>query len=346
MRRAVTYFLTAVFLLALLSFTVTYTVKFTEAGVLTTFGKADKGDLRTEPGLYFKMPYPIQAVTVYDKRLRVLTNKFEQLATADNRQVAVETFCLWKVEDPLAFFKTFSNAGPRAEEHYRKAEDALRQNLRAAAALVSQYRMDELFSGGKSGSKLAELQGKMLDVFRGSADQSGLKLSDYGVKAEDLGLMRVVLTEEVTKAVIERMKSSRDKIVKETQSQGQARASGIRKDADTDADRIEAFANRLAQNIRTQGDQEAVAFLSQMKENPQLAVFQSNMDFIRDVYAKRMTMVVSGSMPGIWMLMPNAMDSLTSGQVPPLVKPEVAKATRAQPTPAGRETGSTPGGGR
>jgi membrane protease subunit HflC len=275
-RRALTYFLTAIFLIALVSYTVTYVVRFTDAAVVTTFGKADEGAVRKEAGLYFKLPYPIQSVTIYDTRTRVLTNKFEQLSTRDNRQVAVETFCMWKVSDPLKFFQRFSNAGPSPDEHYRKAEDALRQNLRAAAALVSQYSMDELFSAGRAGSKLPELQEKMLAVFRGSTDQTGMQLSDYGVTAEDLGLMRVVLTEEVSKTVMERMKAGREKIVKETQSQGQAMADSIRAQADADANRIKQFAERLAQNIRSQGDREAVQYLARMKEMPELAVFNSD----------------------------------------------------------------------
>ena len=40
--------MTAVFLIALLSFTITYTVRFTEAAVLTTFGKADAHEAKEE----------------------------------------------------------------------------------------------------------------------------------------------------------------------------------------------------------------------------------------------------------------------------------------------------------
>src|SRR3954466_12064032 len=111
------FFLTGIFLIALLAFTITYTVRFTEAAVLTTFGKADETDVRKDPGLYVKWPYPIQSVTTYDKRTRVLSTKFEQLSTADSRQVVVECFCTWKVSDPLLFFRRFSNAGQRADEH-------------------------------------------------------------------------------------------------------------------------------------------------------------------------------------------------------------------------------------
>jgi membrane protease subunit HflC len=317
------YFLTAVFLIALLAFTITYTVRFTETAVVTTFGKADDHDVRKEPGLFVKWPYPIQSVTTYDKRVRVMTTKLEQVATADNRQVVVETFCTWRVKDPLSFFRKWSNAGQRAEDHYRKAEDALRASLRAAGGLVSQYRMDELFSATKGGSKLPELEAKMLAVFRnptvsGGADQANATLDDYGIEAVDVGITRVVLTEEVTKAVFERMIKSRERVAKETESQGQSQAAAIRTRADTDAERIKQFADRLAQNIRSQGDKEAVPWLEQMKGNPELAVFESNMDFIREVYSKRTTLVLPSSMPGIQLLMPDALDKVKAGTIPPL----------------------------
>src|SRR5262249_31113866 len=161
-----------------------------------------------------------------------------------------------------------------------------------------------------------ELEGKMLAAFESPSDQTKEKLDDYGIEALDVGITRVVLTEEVTKAVFERMIKSREKVAKETESQGQAQASAIRSKADADADRIKQLADRLAQEIKNQGDQEAAPYYAQMKGNADLARFESMMDFIRDVYAKRTTLVVSGSMPGMWMLMPDALDSMRTGQIP------------------------------
>src|SRR5262245_35688907 len=100
----------------------TYTVRFTETAVLTTFGKASEADVIKEPGLGLKATDPIQSVTKYDKRVRLLTVKLETQQTADSKQVIVEGFCTWRVDDPLKFFQSFSNAGDRADEHYRKAE--------------------------------------------------------------------------------------------------------------------------------------------------------------------------------------------------------------------------------
>jgi len=324
-RRAMIFFLTGVFLIALLAFTITYTVRFTEKAVLTTFGKADQSDVREQAGLYVKWPYPIQSVTTYDTRVRVLTTKLEQVATADSRQVVVECFCTWRVKDPLKFFRRWSNAGQRAEDHYHKAEEALKSNLRSTAGLVSRYRMDELFNAAKGASKLPELESKMFAAFQTPSDQASQKLDDYGIEAIDVGITRVVLTEEVTKAVFERMIKSREKVAKETESQGQAQASSIRSRADADAERIKQFANGLAQKIRNQGDLEAKPYYAQMAGNPELAQFENMMDFIREVYGKRTTLVVSGSMPGMWMLMPDALDRVRTGQIPPLTPPGVKK---------------------
>jgi membrane protease subunit HflC len=334
--------MTAVFLIALLSFTITYTVRFTEAAVVTTFGKADKSDVHDQPGLGFKWPYPIQSVTTYDTRVRVLSSKFEQIATADARQVVVETFCTWRVKDPLVFFRRFSSSGDRADDHFKAAEAALRQNLRSAAGQVSRYRMDELFNSGRGGSKLPELEAKMLAAFQEPSGQTAEKLANLGVEAVDIGLTRVVLTEEVTKSVFERMKAAQEKYARATQSRGQAEAESIRTNADKDAKRIELFADRLAQNIRSQGDLEAAPYLQQMAGNPELAVFQSNMDFIRDVYGKRMTLVVSGSMPGMWMLWPDALDSVKSGTIPKLTK---ASQTKPKAEAAAGSDSKTPESG-
>ena len=140
-----------------------------------------------------------------------------------------------------------------------------------------------------------------------------------------MGITRVVLTEEVTKAVFERMIKSRERVAKETESQGQSQAAAIRTKADTDADRIKQFADRLAQNIKSQGDLEAAPYLKLMNGNPELAVFESNMDFIRDVYAKRTTLVVPSTMPGMGMLMPDALERNKPGTIPPLTRPTGAK---------------------
>jgi len=307
--------------LSLLSYTVTYTVRFTETAVITRFGEAGEGAVKHEPGLYFKLPYPVDSVTRYDTRVRLLPSKMETIPTADDRQVVVEAFCVWRVSDPLRFFQRFSNAGDRPESHYRKAEESLKASLRSAAGLASRYRLDELFGTGQGGSRLGDLESAMLKAFGASADQTGLSLADYGIEAVDVGVTRVTLPTETTKAVFDRMRARQERLAQETESQGQSRAQEIRAKADADAKKIRAFAMAMAERIKNQGDLEARQYIAQMATNPQLAVFLSNMQFIREAYGKQTTLVVSGTMPGMWMVFPNSLDKLTAGEIPSPIIP-------------------------
>jgi len=306
---------------ALMSYMVLYTVRFTEAAVETRFGKAGPDAVKREPGLYFKLPYPIDSVTSYDVRTRFLSIKLEQISTADNRQIIAEAFCTWRVDDPLRFYQRFSDAGDRAEDHYRKAEEALRKNLRTVLSSVSKYRFNQLFASGEAAS-IAELEKDMLRQFAEASDKGGLSLKDYGIAAVDVGITRLLLPDETTKAVIERMQAGRQRIARETESQGEAFAKSIRARAEADAKRITAFVDRLAQDIRTRGDLEAAPYLAQMNRNPELAVYLDNIDFIRSVVAKRTTLVLPTSMPGMGLLDPSALDGLKSGQIPTFNTPK------------------------
>lgn len=338
MQRIFRILMAGVVIAVLVSFTVAFTVNHTEAAVVTTFGKAREGDVKRDPGLFFKWPFPIQSVTKYDTRVRILSLRVETQATKDNRQVAVEAFCTWRVSDPLKFFQTFSNAGERPEEHFLRAEEALKANLRAAAGVVSNYTMEELFSTGGGTSKLPELEQRMLAAFREASDREGSRLEDYGIEAVDVGMTRILLPQEVTKAIFDRMKSSRMRLAREIESQGQAQAQAIRDRATADAAKITAFAERLAQDIRTRGDREAAPFLKQMDANPQLAVFLQNMDFIRQMNPRTTTLVLPTSMPGLGLVMPDALQALQPGQVPAISNTgSVADLLRAR-LPAGTGT--------
>jgi membrane protease subunit HflC len=316
-RKFVIVFVAILFAAALLSFMFFYNVRFTEVAVLTRFGKAS-GDAIKEPGLRFKLPYPIDNVTKYDTRTRVLPVKLETQPTADNRQVIIEAFCTWRVSDPLKFFQRFSNAGERADEHYAAAESALKSNLRSAMALISRYRMSELFNEKEGGTKLPEVEAKALQAFKGAADQKGLSLADYGVEATGVGISRVVLPDSTTSAVFEAMKTRRERLAKETQSKAEAEAAAIKSKADADAKRILAFADRRARDIRRLGELEAQPYLAEMNQNADLAVFLGAMDMMKTTLSKRTTLVMSSSMPGIQFLYPDAMEGLKPGEVPTL----------------------------
>ena len=304
-----------VFALAMLSRAMTYTVRFTEAAVLTTFGSADQGAEKTQPGLKFKWPDPIQSVTKYDTRARFLQTQSQTQQTADSKQVVVESFCTWRVKNPLKFFQRFSNAGDHAGDHYRKAEEVLRGNLRSALGEISKFNLKDLFTTDAKGSKLGDLETQILGAIKtSSAGQASV--DDYGVEVVTVGVNRIVLPEETTKAVFESMKEERKALIADLESRGTSAAQAIRSAAEANAQRIEEFAKDLAAEIRKKGDEEARPYIDQMNEAPELAVFLKNVELIRETFAKRITFIFNTSMPGMELFSPGAMKSIRTGGVP------------------------------
>lgn len=324
MPRIVIITIAGLFFLILALFMCTYTVRFTESAVLTTFGKAGEGAIKTEPGLYFKAPFPFQNYVKYDTRTRFLQARSETQQTDDSRQIIVESFALWRVSDPLKFFQSFSNAGDRAIDHYRKAEEIVRGNLRSALSATSRFRLDQLFApagANGSGSQLPQLEEAVLASLV-AKDPSGASLADYGLSVTEVGISRILLPESTTQAVNERMGANRDRLAAELESQGESIAEAIRSQARADAQRITAFAERRAQEIRTRGDLEAAEYLRQMQVDPELAVYLEEINFLKTALARRTTLVLPTSMPGFSLLRMDSLDGLKAGEIPATPKPE------------------------
>jgi membrane protease subunit HflC len=327
--------LALIFLVAMLSFTVTYSVRFTEAAVVTTFGEASEKSTIKEPGLRFKLPYPIQAVTTYDTRVRLLQTRAEAQQTKDDRQIIVEAFLTWRVGDPLKFFQRFSNAGGRAEDHFDAAESALKSLLTGAMSETGKYALGDLFSADGN-TKLPELEGRILAALM-QADE-GRSISDYGIEAIAVGIHRVRLADATTKAVNDRIAANRERKAKEIESAGEAEAQAIRSRAESDRRRILEFANRRAKEIEAEGDIAAAQFQAQMSEYPDLAVFLKNLDLIKAAFSARTTVILSTDSPGLRLLDPQALGLLSPGQLPSSGLPEAWRRARSTDTPTNTPT--------
>jgi len=303
----------ALIALVLLAYLFTDSVRFTESAVVTTFGKADENAVRDEPGLLLKIPL-VNDVTKYDKRARVLRTRSLTQQTADSRPLIVQSFCVWRVSDPLKFFQAFGAAGQRSVEHYRKAEnEVLRDSLRSATSAVSNYRMDQLFTGGRS--SFEDLETAILAGLEGSG-QTGTSLADVGIDVLYVGISKALLPEQSTQAVFDRMRANRNALVRNLETQGESEASAIISKAENDAARIRSFAQARAQEIRGQGDLEAQPYMAQLAENPDLAVYLRNLQLMKEIYAKKVTLVLSESTPGLGLLSPSTGANLRDGEIP------------------------------
>jgi membrane protease subunit HflC len=318
LNRYIVHLFGALFALAIVLYTITYTVRFTETAVRTTFGAAGEGAVQDEPGLKFKWPYPVQSVTKYDKRGRLVQTRSETQQTADDFQIIVEAYMTYRVTDALKFFQSFSDAGDRSVDHYRKAEnEVLRDRLRSQLGETSKYRVDELFTAEAQASRIPALEARLKELMMsGGGGDGGTPLSDYGIEIITVGIDRIVFPEGTTTRVIERMRANRDRLAQRYQSEGEAVADSIRAEAGAARDKIRAFAGRRAQEIRAKGEREAAVYLAQQNSNPELAVFLENIDLMKTAMAKRATLVLSTSDFGLGIFSPDVLKDLTAGEIP------------------------------
>ncbi|MGD9689992.1 MAG: SPFH domain-containing protein [Phycisphaerales bacterium] len=342
MQSALRFAVTAVILLAIIGFMTMYTVRFTESAVVTTFGKADDSSVIRDPGLYFKLPYPINTVTRYDTRARYVEARPETRNTADDRQVIVTSFMTYQVIDPLKFYQAFSNAGSRPEKHYEAADDILRSKLRFALSQASKFRFEELFSveGGTTG--LSRLEAKVYEQLTTATPESPA-LEAYGLKATAVGISSIKLPESTSKAVFEAMAQRRLSIAQKATSRGAAEAEAIKSQAEADANKILAFAEGRAKAIRGLGQEEAAKYLAQQTADPELAIFLKNLEFMREAAAGKITLVLPQSLPGLQLLGFDALNGLAPGKIPAII-PGGSPRTGAEatPTPSSSEKDGKP----
>jgi len=294
-----------------------YTVRFNEAAIVTTFGQVSERGVVTEPGLRFKWPAPIQSVTTFDTRARFLSSRGETQQTADDRQIIVESFLVWRVSDPLEFYKrNRDQAGGSAVQQYKRAEDQLTSIMRSALSEVSRFRLVDLFSGGEKGSRLTELENAILNRLRQPADQGGWDVGSFGVEVQMVGISGIDLPEDTTRQVFDRMTEARKRLAAKTESEGQAEATAIRSQADAAAERIRAFARLRADQIRNEGQKEAAQFLTALREDQDLASFLIAVDVLKDSLGRRSTVVLPTSLPGMILFQVDALLKARTGQIP------------------------------
>jgi len=286
MKNSFTILMGAVIAAALLSYMFLYQVRYDQVAVRTTFDKADTGSVQTDPGLKFRLPWPIHKVTHYSKRLQLLEDTVEELQTADGKSVIVKTYLTWRIENPLDFYVTLKDPA--------EAQRQLSSRLREIRGLISRYRLDQLVNLDKNAIKLAEIEDQAKATLEKSLAQSG-----YGLKVESVGIYKIVLPESTTQKVFETMITTRERLSENALQEGQAQASAIRSEAESARERILAFAERRAQTIRSKGDREASKEYESFAANEDFAVFLRKVEALKKMLDHNTTFVLSADSLGI-----------------------------------------------
>jgi modulator of FtsH protease HflC len=272
-----------VIILALLVFS--FQVRQSEVVLVTTFGKPSAKPI-TEPGLYFKWPWPIQRVNRFDNRVQNFEDKFNETLTADNNNLILTVYAGWKISDASLFYPKFVGSVPAAQN----ALDSMLRN--AKNSVVGQHKISDFVNPDSSQLKFDQMEKEILDNV-----QDRLSKNDYGIELEFVGFKKIELPASVTQSVFDRMKNERQVLINSEESDGARDAAIIKSTADRQAAETIADANATAVHIQGEGEAAAAEVLPVFEKNPALANYLLRIDALKQSLNQQTTLMFDERTP-------------------------------------------------
>ncbi|MHC4532043.1 MAG: protease modulator HflC [Planctomycetota bacterium] len=274
---AITILIAAVIVILGLYF-VSFQVRETEATLVTRFGKPTREI--TEPGWYAKWPMPIERVYKFDARMKNFTAELGETTTKGAVPIIVNTYVVWKIEEPLKFFNAVGTA--------KEAENKLRIQISDTQnKVIGRHAFSEFVNSDPGKIKFEEIEEEMLSDIRQAVRNA------YGIEVKTLGIKQLKVSEDVTKDIFDRMRAERNRKTLATIAEGNAEATKIRTDADSKKTELLAAAEARAKAIRGQGDAEAAKYYKMLEADPKLAMFLRDIEALKRILQENTTIVLS-----------------------------------------------------
>ena len=264
-----------IFLLAaLFAFSTIIIVDETEQIVILQFGKP----VRTikEAGLNWKLPAPFQTSNSFEKRLLEYDVPPEEILSKDKKSLNIDNYVRWRIIDPLLFLQTVK-AVPTAKT---RLDDIVYSELRQE---LGTHDMVEI---------ITENRELIMDKVTVASNE---ETSKYGIEVIDVRIRRVDLPRENEASIYARMEAERKRQANKFRSEGEEEAQKIRAATDRDKTIILADAYKRAQQIRGDGEAEALdIYALSFSKSPDFYEFLRTLETYEKVIDKKTTLVLPG----------------------------------------------------
>jgi membrane protease subunit HflC len=217
-----------------------YSVRENESVLVMEFGKPLY--TVTRAGMHAKWFF--QTTNYFDRRLRIYSPRPSEFLTRDKKNLVVDVYVAWKIDDPKRFVETVGD--PTAAE--MRLHDVVWAGL---SATLGAHDLDAFISktGKTAGAR------EVMDGLADTADRAAL--TQYGIQAVDVRIKRINLPEQNKQSVYARMRAERDRIARQYRAEGEEQALKVRADADRQREEILSMAYQRAEKTRGEGDAES-----------------------------------------------------------------------------------------
>jgi modulator of FtsH protease HflC len=254
-----------------------YTVRETEFVLVTQFGRP----LYTisDAGLHVKWFF--QTANYFDRRLHVYNPRPSELLTRDKKNLVIESYVAWRVEDPSRFVETVGSSG--AAE--MRLHDIVWSGLSAS---VGTHDLDSIVSVDATSRQVAG----MLDGLLQATDREAL--AQYGIRVVDIRIKRLNLPEQNKQSVYARMRAERERIARQYRAEGEEQALRIRAEADRQREEILSVAYKEAERIKGEGDAESTrVYGAAYSKNPRFYKLMRTLESYKKILDDKTTAILS-----------------------------------------------------
>lgn len=262
-----------------------FQVRQSQVAVVTTFGRPVRNI--SEPGAYFKLPWPIQSVYKFDQRVQNFEDRYSQNLTADNNNLMASVYVGWRITDAAAFFPKFPGGSVDAAQ--RMLESMLRSSR---SAVIGRHPLSEFVNADPKQVQFDAIENEIKTTVQGQ-----LQTNNCGIEIEFLGFRKLGLPDSVVQTVFQRMTSERQVQISRLQYDGEAQATIIESAANRQAAETVNNAVAAATRIRAEGEAEAAQTLPTFEKNPELANFLLRVDALKQSLNQRSTLIFDERTP-------------------------------------------------
>ncbi len=254
-----------------------FTVRETEFVLITQFGRPLYSV--NEAGLHMKWFF--QSSNYFDKRLRVYNPRPSEFLTRDKKNLVIECYVAWRIQDPQKFVETVGD--PIAAE--MRLHDIVWSGLSAA---LGTHDIDSLITTNLQAVKASQIFDQL------STDNDKRALNQYGIQVADVRIKRINLPDQNKQSVYARMRAERERIARQYPAECEKQGLRIRADADRQKEEILSLAYKDAEKLRGEGDAESTRTYSQAySKNPRFYKLIRTLEAYKKILDDKTTAILS-----------------------------------------------------
>lgn len=281
MKKAVKIIIVVVILLgAIVLGSSCYTVSEDEYALVVRFSKVV--GVTENAGLHFKIPF-VDSVKTYKKNTQLYDLQPSDVLTSDSKAMSVDSYVLWRISDPLTFYRTLGTTSEACSRLDAATYNALKN-------IIGTMPQDSIIQLSDSAGK----NDLNLSVF----EQVKALTGSYGIEVTDVQIKRFDLPAENENAVFERMIAEREKIRQTYVAEGQAEAQKIKNEVDREVNIIVSDAQAKAEEIVAEGEKEYMQMLADAydtKDKQDFYGFMKSLDALKASLKGENKTVILGS---------------------------------------------------